>query len=104
MTGMKLKYVSFLFYFSLFVCSEIKMWLQSNMPGALNVVFECLELLGISLPRDTDEQKKAFLQELSAMQKKLSAFSSAYDLINLPDCTDPIQLSIFKLYNFFCID
>lgn len=68
------------------------------MPAAMNVVFECLELLGISLPREADDQKRAFLSEVEKMQRKLNAFVSISDLLHLPECTDQVQLSIFKLY------
>ena len=71
---------------------------QSDMASALKMLFHGLRLLGIDLPEDPDEQKQEFLEDIKILNDKVGKLPHVSQLANLPDCKDPTQLHIFKLY------
>lgn len=66
------------------------------MPEALNMALKGLNLLGIVLPEDEKEQELAFLADIKTLQEKMT-LNNLGDLL-CADCSDKVQLSIFKLY------
>jgi hypothetical protein len=68
------------------------------MTTALKMVFKGLQLLGIDLPENPDEQKQKFIEDIEILHNKVNKLPHVSDLGKLPDCTDIIQLNIFKLY------
>ena len=68
------------------------------MATAMQMVFQGLRLLGIDLPEDPDEQKREFLEDIKILNEKVGRLPHVSQLADLPDCKDPIQLNIFKLY------
>ena len=79
-------------------CFMANIMYQSDMATALKMLFHGLRLLGIDLPEDPDEQKREFLEDIKILNDKIGKLPHVSQLANLPDCKDPTQLHIFKLY------
>ena len=62
------------------------------------MVFYGLRLLGIDLPENPEDQKSEFLEDIRILNERVGKLPHISHLANLPDCKDPIQLNIFKLY------
>jgi hypothetical protein len=68
------------------------------MTEALEMVFKGLKLLGVDLPYTVQEQERAFLADIENVRIRVNKLPHISDLVNLPDCKDSTQLTIFKLY------
>lgn len=71
------------------------------MPEALEAALEGLELLGVSFPKTEEDQEQAFLADIECFKERVT-LDNVGELLNLPICTDTVQLMIFKLYARYC--
>lgn len=69
------------------------------MPEALEAALEGLELLGVSFPKTEEEQEQVFMDDIKCFTQRIN-LDNVRDLLNLPECTDSVQLMIFKLYEW----
>lgn len=67
------------------------------MTEALEAALEGLKLLGVSFPKTEEEQEREFLADIKCFTERVN-LSNVRDLVNLPECTDTVQLMTFKLY------